>query len=246
MFNLVSMLVQWLCGAGKQNGLHALYLLQTTNTPLDRLQADSGISPSFFAVCFAMAAVAYFVGNISPATILSAAKGIDINKVGSGNAGTTNVTRVLGKRAGVLTLMIDVGKGALVVLAGRWIGGEFLAAAMVIPVLLGHIWPVVFHFHGGKGVATAFGALLLLNPWIGLGDLILVILGVWISRRMSVGSIVGCIANPILTWFFLPGFFADGLFIAILILFKHRSNIVRLAKGKEPKLHLSKSRSKSS
>lgn len=243
MFNLISMLVQYLCGAEQQNGGHALYLLQTTNTPLDRLQAENGISPAFFAICFGMVAAAYLIGNISPATILAAAKGIDIKKAGSGNAGTTNVTRVLGKRAGVLTLVIDVGKGALAVLAGRWIGGDFLAAAVVIPVLLGHIWPVVFRFRGGKGVATAFGALLLLNPWIGLGDLILVILGVWISRRMSVGSIVGCIANPVLTWLFLPGFFVDGLFMAILILFKHRGNILRLARGEEPKLHFSKSRS---
>ncbi|MGI6722382.1 MAG: glycerol-3-phosphate 1-O-acyltransferase PlsY [Anaerovoracaceae bacterium] len=240
MYSFLVVFINYLANGGMPAGMVAD---TGEGTLLTGLQfAADGSMRGFFALGFVMIAIAYLVGNISPSTIIARAKGIDIKKAGSGNAGTTNATRVLGKKAGAVTLLVDVAKGALIVLAGRLLGGDFLAGAMVVPVLLGHIWPVFFKFQGGKGVATAFGALVMLCPWIGLGDLILVILGVLIGRRMSVGSVVGCVANPILTWIFLPGFFVDGLFMALIVLFKHRSNILRLARGQEPKISLGKSK----
>ncbi|MEA4922109.1 MAG: glycerol-3-phosphate 1-O-acyltransferase PlsY [Eubacteriaceae bacterium] len=191
-----------------------------------------------------MMIAAYFVGNISPATLIARAKGINIKEEGSGNAGTTNATRVLGKKAGATTLVIDVAKGMLVVLAGRLAAGDIGGMAMAIPVLLGHIWPVCFRFKGGKGVATAFGVMLMLDPRIGVTALIIVVLGVLIGRRMSVGSVVGCIALPFITWYFMPEFLADSIVMAALVLFKHRTNIVRLAKGEEDKISFDKLRSK--
>lgn len=187
--------------------------------------------------------VAYFVGNISTATLIGRKKGIDIKAKGSGNAGTTNATRVLGKKAGAVVLLVDVLKGVLVVLAARLVGGEFLAMVCVIPVIVGHIWPIVFKFKGGKGVATTFGAVVSLSPAIGLCALAVVILSVAVSRRVSVGSVVGCIVLPFATWYFMPTFLVDSIVIALIVLFKHRSNIVRLIKGEEPKFTFGKDRS---
>lgn len=197
------------------------------------IMQDHGMG-RFYLVIIAAIAAAYFLGNISPATLIGRAMGVDIKKEGSGNAGTTNVARVLGVKAAAGTLLIDVCKGMAAVLLGRALGGDFLAMIVVLPVILGHIWPVVLRFQGGKGVATAFGALVILDPAIGFGELAVVVLGVLISRRMSVGSFAGCAGLPVLSWFLLPPFFPDGLCIGLIVLFKHRTNIMRVARGKEP------------
>lgn len=188
----------------------------------------------FYLVILGAIVAAYFIGNISPATLIGRAMGVDIKKEGSGNAGTTNVARTLGVKAAVGTLAVDVCKGAVTVLLARIIGGDFLAMMVVMPVVLGHIWPVVLKFKGGKGVATAFGALAMLHPVIGFGELAVVIAGVLISRRMSVGSLVGCVGLPIISYIFMPAFFLDGLCLGSIVLFKHRTNIVRVIKGEEP------------
>ena len=112
--------------------------------------------------------IAYLLGNISPSTLLAKAKGIDIHKEGSGNAGTTNALRVMGKKAGVITLVVDVLKGTIAVLIGFLLAGSAGEAWCVLAVFCGHVWPVFYKFKGGKGVATAFGALLGLNPLMAL------------------------------------------------------------------------------
>ena len=109
--------------------------------------------------------IAYFIGNISPSIILGKMAGVDIKKEGSGNAGTTNALRVLGKKAALITLVIDIGKGVLAVAAGNLIGGAETGYLCAIAVFCGHIWPCFYSFKGGKGVATAFGAILAVN-WI--------------------------------------------------------------------------------
>ena len=114
-----------------------------------------------------MILAAYLIGNISPAIILGKISGVDIKKEGSGNAGTTNVLRVLGKKAALITLIVDISKGFLAVRLGMLLGYE-TGAICAVAVFCGHIWPCFYRFKGGKGVATAFGALLSINWMLGL------------------------------------------------------------------------------
>ena len=210
------------------------------------------MTPGLIALCIVCILIAYFLGNISPATLIARAHGIDIKKEGSGNAGTTNVLRVLGKKAAIMTLVIDIFKGVAAVLIGRFAGnyfapglapdfasnlGELLAMACAFFVVLGHIWPLIFKFKGGKGVATAFGALVALSPLLGIDALVIVGIVVILTRRMSAGSVCGAISVPVLSYFMVPAFFPLACLLALIILFKHRSNIVRLVKGQEPKLN---------
>ena len=118
--------------------------------------------------------IAYFIGNISPSTIMARAKGIDIKKEGSGNAGTTNALRVMGKKAGAITLVVDIIKGVAAVLIGLALAGQMGAYGCALPVMLGHIWPILLRFKGGKGIATSFGALLAINPLLALLELLIV------------------------------------------------------------------------
>ena len=178
--------------------------------------------------------VAYAIGNISPSIMLAKARGIDIKKEGSGNAGTTNALRVMGKKAGVITLVVDVLKGTCAVLLGGLIGGYTAQMLCVVAVFCGHVWPALYRFKGGKGVATAFGALMGLNPLLGLSALAIVLIGVLVSKRMSVGSILGALCFPALAYFLEPDFIIPGSILALIIIIKHRANIGRLFRGEEP------------
>ena len=184
--------------------------------------------------------LAYFIGNISPAIILRKLSGVDIKKEGSGNAGTTNVLRVLGKKAAVITLVIDIGKGVLAVLLGSLIGGEVAAAYCAVAVFCGHIWPCLYNFKGGKGVATAFGAIMAINWVLGLAVLGVVAVFVLLTQRMSVGSIMGAGSFPLLAYFMEPGFLIPGFIMAVIVVVKHRANIGRLMRGEEPKMSFKK------
>lgn len=184
--------------------------------------------------------VAYLLGNISPSIILGKLHGIDIKKEGSGNAGTTNALRVLGKKAALITLVIDIGKGVLAVLIGRLIGGDAAGYICALAVFCGHIWPCFYSFKGGKGVATAFGALLSVNWMLGLAALAVVAVGLLLTQRMSVGSLLGAITFPVLCWFLEPDFIWLGSVMALIILIKHRANIGRLLRGEEPKMSFKK------
>jgi glycerol-3-phosphate acyltransferase PlsY len=192
------------------------------------------------AVLAVVAVCAYLIGNISPSILIARAHGIDIKKEGSGNAGTTNVLRVLGKKAAAATLIIDILKGTVaVVLAGLLVGSN---AAMVAALasFCGHVWPVFFGFKGGKGVATAFGAICGIHPGLGFSCLGVVLLIVLITKRMSAGSLAAALSFPVLCWFFEPRFIWLGSIMALIILVKHRENIARLARGEEPKLSFKK------
>lgn len=183
-----------------------------------------------------MLIAAYLIGNISPSILIGKAKGIDIKREGSGNAGTTNALRVLGKKAAVATLIIDILKGTVAVVLGGILFGQTVAAWCVAAVFAGHVWPVFFGFRGGKGVATAFGALCGYMPAMGFTALAIVAVGVLISRRMSFGSILGAVTFPLVAYFYDKSFIPIGTVLAILVIIKHRANIVRLVKGQEPKL----------
>jgi len=184
--------------------------------------------------------IAYALGNISPSIIQGKLHGIDIKKEGSGNAGTTNTLRVLGKKAAVITLVIDVLKGVAAVFIGNALAGEQAGYLCALAVFCGHIWPALYGFKGGKGVATAFGALLAVNCALGLSALAIVALGVIVTMKMSVGSILGAATFPLVCWFIEPDFIAIGIVMAVIILVKHRANIGRLIRGEEPKMSFKK------
>ena len=181
-----------------------------------------------------LGAVAYFIGNISPSTIMAKKHGLDIKSEGSGNAGTTNALRVMGKKAGAITCVVDILKGVVAVLIGMLVAGNPGAYICALCVFLGHVWPIVYKFKGGKGVATAFGAVLAVNPLLALIALAIVAIVVFTSKRMSLGSIVGAVAFAVLSIFLEPGFIAFACLMAIIMLIKHRANIVRLIHGEEP------------
>lgn len=180
--------------------------------------------------------IAYFIGNISPSILIGKAKGVDIKKEGSGNAGTTNALRVLGKKAAVVTLVIDILKGYIAVFLGMHFGNYTIGTVCALAVFCGHIWPCLYSFKGGKGVATAFGAILAIKWYLGLIELAVVAVGLTATNRMSVGSILGAVAFPVICRIYEPGFFWIGTVMAVIVLIKHAANIKRLIKGEEPKM----------
>lgn len=184
--------------------------------------------------------LAYFLGNISPAIILGKLHGIDIKKVGSGNAGTTNVLRTLGKKAALITMAVDILKGFAAVKLGFLMGGYTAGAICAVAAFCGHIWPCFYHFKGGKGVATAFGVIVAVNWKLGLAVLAVVAVFLVLTQRMSVGSLAGAISFPLLCWIMEPDFLAAGVVMAVIVVIKHRANIRRLLRGEEPKMSFKK------
>lgn len=184
--------------------------------------------------------LAYFLGNISPATLLARAVGKDIKKEGSGNAGTTNALRVLGKKAALITLVIDIGKGFLAVRIGFAFAVPEAAMLCALAAFIGHIWPVMFKFKGGKGVAVAFGAILGVNWQLALLALLVVAVVVALTRMVSLGSITAAASFPVFAYFMEPDFFYIGIVMAALLIYAHRGNIKRILKGEESRLSFGK------
>ncbi len=185
-------------------------------------------------------AAAYLIGNLSPSTLLARAKGLDIKKEGSGNAGTTNALRVLGKKAALITLVVDVGKGFLAVFLAQCFLPPEKAAFCALAVFLGHVWPVLLKFQGGKGVATAFGTLLAVNWKMALLCLAVVVIIVALTRMVSAGSITAACLFPFFSHWMAPEMFWPGLVMAAILVFKHRSNIGRILRGEENRLSFGK------
>ena len=150
-----------------------------------------------------LAIFAYLLGSIPSGFIIGALSGIDVRNTGSGNIGATNVARVLGKGLGLLTLIADTAKGFVPVFVAQRLGMSDLGVALVgIAAFLGHLYPVFLNFQGGKGVATAFGALLAVAP---AAPVILVVVfgaAVLISRIVSLGSIAAALVAPVVLWAF--------------------------------------------
>lgn len=197
--------------------------------------AGEGLSfGTLVVIIAALGLLSYFIGNISPSTIMAKKRGLDIKKEGSGNAGTTNALRLMGKKAGAITCIVDILKGVAAVLIGSIAAGSMGAAVCGLCVFLGHVWPIVYRFRGGKGVATAFGAALAADPLIALISLVVVVIMVLITKRMSVGSIAGAVCFPIISFFISPWYTWVALATGIIIIVKHRANIGRLMRGEEP------------
>lgn len=185
-----------------------------------------------------IAVIAYLLGSISVAVLLTRdGLSSDVRKQGSGNAGATNVARVFGLKAGILTLVGDMAKAALAGLAGFLIGGQDGLAAACLACLIGHCWPLYFGFKGGKGVAVA-GCIALLLDWrMFLALAAFFTLMAIISRRASFASCASAVVYPLLYWLFNRGMsvqLAVCIIIAVIVLILHRANIVRLIHGTEP------------
>lgn len=185
--------------------------------------------------------IAYLLGSISSAILVAKALHLpDPRTEGSGNPGATNVLRTSGRKAGVLVLIGDLAKGLLAVLLAHLFGVEgFMLGLVAVAAVLGHVFPVYFGFKGGKGVATAIGGLLALSLWSAI-----VVLGVWLAvvlvfRYVSLASLVGAVAAPIvLSLLGAAAYALPALLIAAIIIWKHLPNIQRLRNGTESKVSL--------
>ncbi len=182
-------------------------------------------------------ALSYFIGCISPATILAKSRGIDIRKEGSGNPGTTNVLRTMGRKYAVICLICDVLKGVICVLLGMLVSRQFAYGCGVM-VIIGHCWPFEFRFRGGKGIATCIGVITVINPLLALILLASFAIVVALTRYVSLGSIIAALIFPAMSLWLEPGYFWFALVMTVIVVFKHRANIVRLIHGEEPKISL--------
>ncbi|MCM8901125.1 glycerol-3-phosphate 1-O-acyltransferase PlsY [Caldicoprobacter algeriensis] len=181
----------------------------------------------------------YLLGSIPPSFLAGKiARNIDIRQYGSGNAGATNVLRVLGVKAGIAVFLADILKGVLATLIGRWMAGEIGAVLAGFAAIVGHNWPVFLNFRGGKGIATSFGVLLVLFPLISAILFVVGVIIIAITGYVSLGSITAAILFPILLVIFGYDWkmVLFGVLVGGLALYRHRSNISRLIEGKENKL----------
>lgn len=185
--------------------------------------------------------LAYLLGSIPTGYLLGKIlKGIDIREHGSGNPGATNVFRVVGKGAGIATLIIDGFKGFLPVqiVLNLMPQNQWLALLTGLSAIVGHNWSIFLRFRGGKGVATSAGLFLALIPVPTLIAMSFFLAALLITKHVSVGSMVGvislCVSTSILTASTLLTLFT--IFCALIILFSHRKNIHRLFLGQEPKI----------
>ncbi len=188
------------------------------------------------------ALLGYVIGSLPLGFLIARGRGgVDLRRVGSGNVGATNVVRTAGTSLGVLVMLVDVAKGAGGVLLARLLSAapepqtEALAG---LTAIVGHIYPVWLRFVGGKGVAVACGVFAVLAPLATLSAAIVFVVATWVTKYVSLGSILATMTLPALEWL-RPGTEAvevAAACAAALILFRHRSNIVRLIRGTERRL----------
>jgi len=214
------------------------------------------------ATCIIVALIAYLIGSINFSIIISKKMaGFDIREKGSGNAGTTNMLRAVGKKAAVITLICDILKGVVSILIAVLIGkitksldnnlNALLVQLAGIFVILGHTFPIFFKFKGGKGIATALGVLLITNWQIGLICLVFALVLIALTKMVSVGSISAAILFPILVVFINQNYIVPtsnsnlsylifSIIIALLVIFNHRANVQRILNGTENRISFKK------
>lgn len=183
----------------------------------------------------------YLIGNISPSYLTGRIFGkLDIRDYGSGNAGATNVLRVMGWKFGIPVFILDLLKGLATVALGSWLGGESGAAAAAFGVVIGHDAPVFLNFRGGKGIAATTGIFLYLFPVPALAAVLIFVLIIWFTRMVSLGSLVFVTAMMVYT-------LASGqsvpmaclaIALAVFAVLRHSENIKRILRGEENKLKL--------
>ena len=203
-----------------------------------------------------VAIIAYLIGSVNFSVLISKKMaGFDVREKGSGNAGTTNMLRSVGKKAAVITLVCDILKGVVSIVIAIIVGNiaknldkELLLQIAGIAVVLGHTFPIFFGFKGGKGVATSLGVLLMSNWQIGLICLVFAVVLMALTRMVSLGSCAAAVLFPVLTLFINQHYtvltdgksgrvyFVYSVILAIIVLYNHRSNIKRILNGTENKL----------
>ena len=189
----------------------------------------------FFGYLFGSFPSGYLAGRI--------AKGIDIRSLGSGSTGATNVLRHIGKRAAITVFLLDLFKGVLsILLAKYFLLNDSWQVAIGLSTLIGHIWPIWLNWKGGKAVATGLGIFLGLSWQVGLATLGIFIIMITLFRIVSLASVSAALALPLIMFlsfstsnFSLP-FLIISLLAMTLVIWRHRENIVRLIKGKEPRI----------
>ncbi|CAQ85643.1 MULTISPECIES: glycerol-3-phosphate 1-O-acyltransferase PlsY [Photorhabdus] len=190
------------------------------------------------AIALGMIIFAYLCGSISSAILICRLAGLpDPRQYGSGNPGATNVLRIGGRSTAAIVLIFDVLKGMIPVwLAYQFNVSPFYLGITAIAACLGHIYPIFFHFKGGKGVATAFGAIAAIG-W----DLMGLMTGTWLltvllSGYSSLGAIVSALIAPFYVWWFKPEFTFPVAMLCCLVLLRHHDNIQRLWRGQESRI----------
>jgi len=195
--------------------------------------------PSFLAVL-----AAYLIGSLSFAVIVSRSMGLDDPRnYGSGNPGATNVLRSGHRSAALLTLAFDALKGYVPVMLALVYGpsfglGEGTVALVGLAAFVGHLWPVFFGFKGGKGVATAAGVLLALNPWLGLATLLTWLIVAAFFRYASLASIAAALFAPfyqLLIWGMAPMLLSIAA-MSLLLIWRHQPNLAKLFAGTESRI----------
>ena len=231
----------------ESTALRGVYSYICSGVDLGGYQCIAGLVIAYFILpCL----LAYLIGSIPFGLLLTKAVGLgDIRTIGSGNIGATNVLRTGNKKLALLTLLLDMGKGSAAVLLGYALGGGYIVGLFVI---LGHIFPVWLKFKGGKGVATAFGVLLIVSPWVALAGFVTWAITFMLTRISSLSAIVAfalapayayfllhfTLSLPIPNWPFWQGATYSSLYIgaiSMLIIAKHHANIRRLIAGTEPR-----------
>lgn len=208
------------------------------------------------AIYIIVGIIAYLIGSINFSVLISKKMaGFDVREKGSGNAGTTNMLRSVGKKAAAITLVCDILKGVISIVIAIIVGNiaknldrELLLQIAGIAVVLGHTFPIFFGFKGGKGVATSLGVLLMSNWQIGLICLVFAVVLMALTRMVSLGSCAAAVLFPVLTLFINQHYtvltdgksgrvyFVYSVILAIIVLYNHRSNIKRILNGTENKL----------
>jgi glycerol-3-phosphate acyltransferase PlsY len=195
------------------------------------------------ALAFILAA--YLIGSLSFAVIVSKAMGMaDPRSYGSGNPGATNVLRSGRKLAAVLTLLGDGLKGWVAVALGAWLAPRYglgmqTVALMALAVLIGHMWPLFFGFKGGKGVATAVGVLFGFSLWLALAAAATWLFMALVVRISSLSALTAAVLVPVYAWFIVGAHdprFGACLVIALLVVQRHKSNLVKLLSGQEGRI----------
>jgi glycerol-3-phosphate acyltransferase PlsY len=178
---------------------------------------------------------AYFLGTFPSAVMVARSRGIDITKVGSGNPGASNVSRVMGRKWGVMVFALDALKGVIPAWVGMVLAGDKVAYGMIAASVLGHMFPVTRGFRGGKGVATMAGAMFVMQPVISAILAVVWIVVLKVSRKSSVASIALIIGLPVLAVLFdVPTWeIITMIGINALVLLRHLPNIKRLVRGTE-------------
>jgi len=190
--------------------------------------------PSIFLII-----VGYFIGAIPFGYIAGKLRGIDIRKYGSGNIGSTNVSRVRGRKTGITVQVLDIAKGIIPVAAGKFLSLDPIVLVIIcIVTICGHNWTIFLGFKGGKGVNTSLGVALGLMPVNAMLCFVVWALVVFVWKYISLGSIAGAVTFPILAFVFREPliFRIMAIIVALFIVIKHKSNIKRLIKGDEPKI----------